>query len=243
MRGVILCAGVGSRFGKHTYQEHKLLLPVNGVPILDYTLWAFSRAGLHEVALVTGFMCDRIADWVGDGSRYGLKVEYLYNPDYKLGNALSMRAAQPFTRDKPFILSMGDHLVSSDLVTRVHEIDGSRETHTLGVDFDWDWRDELEATRVQVELGGRISAIGKQIKKWNGVDSGVFRFNREIYSVLDEWIALDTSKRYEIGDALAYMVNQGGLLRSCDISDCFWHDIDNLADLALVESDAVLLDR
>ena len=72
---------------------------------------------------------------------------------------------------------MGDHLFSSDLVTGVQGIDGSRETHTLGVDYDWDWRDELEATRVQEELGGRISAIGKQIKKWNGVDSGVFRFN------------------------------------------------------------------
>jgi choline kinase len=243
MRAVILCAGLGSRFGQHTYQEHKLLLPVNGVPIIDYTLRAFSLAGFHDVGLVTGFMSDRLVDWVGDGARYGLKVEYFHNPDYKLGNALSIRAAQPFTRDEPFILSMGDHLVSSNLITRVQGFDGNRDTNALGVDFDWNWRDELDATRVQVEPGGRISAIGKQITKWNGVDSGVFRFNREIYAVLDQWIALDKSKRYEMGDALAYMVSQGGLIRSCDISQCFWHDVDSLDDIALVESSVVGFDK
>ena len=71
MKGLILCAGVGSRFGSATHKQHKLLLTVNDVPIIDYTLRAFACSGVDEVGLVTGFMADQINAWVGDGSRYG----------------------------------------------------------------------------------------------------------------------------------------------------------------------------
>jgi choline kinase len=229
MKGVILAAGMGSRFGLHTQEEHKLLLTVKDVPIIDYTLQAFSRSGIVEVALVTGFMPDRINEWVGDGSRYGLQISYIFNPDYRLGNAVSVQAARAFTKNHNFVLSMGDHMISTDLITRVMDSHGDIEGNVLGVDFDL--RKAHEATLVLVDDEARISSIGKSIRKWNGIDSGVFRFDPDIHGLIDLWIARDSSGRFELSGALDYLIKQGGFLKSCDISGCYWHDVDNMEDL------------
>ena len=231
MNGVILTAGVGSRFGSYTKKEHKLLLEVDGFPIIDHTLWAFSQAGIVNVGLITGFMSDRINDWVGDGSRYGLKIEPIFNKNYTFGNAISVQMAQSFVGGQDFILAMGDHMASSSLITNVMKFGGDYQGNVLGVDFNITSYHVQEATRVLVGDKEKISSIGKHIRMWNGVDSGVFRFTPEIYEVVNQWVNCDKSGRYELGDMLAYFIDQGGLLKSCDISGQFWYDIDNPEDL------------
>ena len=231
MKGVILSAGLGSRFGSYTKKEHKLLLLVNNRPIIDYTLQSFRMAGIVDVVLIVGFMADRIKDWVGNGSKYGLNVQYAFNPEYKLGNALSLQRAHAFTNDETFILSMGDHMISSSLIDNVIKVYPSSQPSVLGVDFSPSLRYAQDVTRVMVDADEQISSIGKHIEKWNGTDSGVFRLNSEIFDVADQWISLDKSERCELGDVFAYMISQGGILKSCDISDCYWYDVDTLKDL------------
>ena len=165
MKGVVLSAGLGSRFGSYTKEEHKLLLEVNDRPIIDYTLRSFRMAGIVDVVLVVGFMADRIRDWVGDGSTYGLNVQYAFNPDYELGNALSLQQAHAFTNDETFILSMGDHMISSQLITNVMESHPNYQSSVLGVDFNPSLRYAEDVTRVMVETEERISSIGKRINK------------------------------------------------------------------------------
>ena len=236
MKGVILSAGVGSRFGAYTEKEHKLLLTVGDFPIIDHTLRAFSEAGIVNVGLVTGFMSDRINAWVGDGSQYGLKIETIFNKNYKFGNALSVQMAQSFVADQDFVLAMGDHMASSNLITSVMKFGGDYPGNVLGVDFNLTSYNAHGATRVLVEDKNKISSIGKHIKIWNGIDSGVFRFTYEIYEVMNQWIKYDQSERYELGDMLEYFISQGGLLTSCDISGQFWHDTDNPEDLKHLET-------
>jgi len=106
---------------------------------------------------------------------------------------------------------------------------GNFEDNVLGVDFDL--RKAHEATLVLVGAETRISSIGKHIRTWNGVDSGVFRFNADIHPMIDQWIASDSSGRFELSGALDYSIKQGGLLKSRDISGCYWYDVDNMEDL------------
>ena len=239
MKGVILSAGLGSRFGSYTEKEHKLLLTIGDFPIIDYTLRSFSQAGIVDVGLVTGFMSDRINAWVGNGSQYGLKIETIFNKNYKFGNALSVQMAQSFVDGQDFILAMGDHMASSSLITNVMKFGGDYQGNVLGVDFNITSYHVQEATRVLVGDKEKISSIGKHIRMWNGVDSGVFRFTPEIYEVVNQWVNCDKSGRYELGDMLAYFIDQGGLLKSCDISGQFWYDIDNPEDLERLKTRSV----
>ena len=120
-------------------------------------------------------------------------------------------------------------MISTDLVTRVMDSHGNFDGNVLGVDFDL--RKAHEATLVQVDAEARISSIGKRIRKWNGIDSGVFRFDSDIHGLIDQWIAHDSSGRFELSGALNYLIKQGGLLKSSNISGCYWHDVDNMEDL------------
>ena len=236
MKGVILSAGVGSRFGSYTKKEHKLLLKVDDLTIIDHTLQAFSQAGIVDIGLITGFMSDRINDWVGDGSQYGLKIKTIFNKNYKLGNALSVQMAQSFVDGQDFILAMGDHMASSSLITDVMTFGGDCQGNVLGVDFNITSYHAQEATRVLVQDKEKISSIGKHLREWNGVDSGCFRFTSEIYEVINQWVNCDKSGGYELGSMLAYFIDQGGLLKSCDISGQFWCDIDNPEDLERLQT-------
>ena len=74
---VLLCAGIGQRLRPLTDSIPKALVPVAGRPILDYHLTGWGAAGVKRAILVTGYRGDQVRAHVGDGSRYGLEVEYV----------------------------------------------------------------------------------------------------------------------------------------------------------------------
>ncbi|NQW01616.1 MAG: NTP transferase domain-containing protein [Rhodospirillales bacterium] len=62
LRGVILTAGSGRRLSTHNEERHKVLLPVNGRAIIDYTLEAFSQVGVTDLAIVIGYQGDAVKE-------------------------------------------------------------------------------------------------------------------------------------------------------------------------------------
>ncbi len=231
MRGVILAAGCGTRLSFHNGQRPKVLLPVAGRAIIDYTLEAFRQAGVTDLAIVIGYKGDALKESVGDGSRHGLRIQYVYNPDYKRGNALSLYVARHFTEDTPFLLSMADHMISPSLLARLLDIPAP--ANALAVDFTPSSSQIEEGTRVLISRDGLITHIGKDLSRWNGIDAGVFKLTSAIFEAITDLIGEKTTE-YELSQAITRMINRGGPLQACDVSDCFWHDIDTWEDLSLV---------
>ena len=231
MRGVILAAGCGTRISRHNGQPHKVLLPVAGRAIIDYTLEAFGQAGVTEVALVIGHQGDAVKRWVGDGGRMGLRVDYITNPDYELGNALSLSVARSYLGGDPFLLSMGDHMVSPALLERL--VEAPEAGNLLAVDFTPAPRHVEEGTRVRVGPEGLVTHIGKGLARWDGIDAGAFRLSAAIFEAIDSLLG-EESAQYELSQAVTLMLAKGHALRARDISGCFWQDVDTWEDLVLV---------
>ena len=231
MRGIILAAGCGTRLSAYKGRRSKVLLPVAGRPIIDYTLEAFRQVGVTDLVIVVGYEADALRESVGDGSERGLSIEYVFNPDYEQGNALSLYAARPLMNGEPFLLSMADHVISSELLTRMLEI--REPVNALAVDYTTSARHMEESTRVMVDGEGLIKQIGKEIIRWNGVDSGVFQFTPAVFEVIEEIIS-EKGGEYLLSQAITRMIEREHLLRACDISGCFWHDIDTWDDLNVV---------
>ncbi len=230
MRGVILAAGCGTRLSLYDGRRHKVLLPVAGRPIIDYTLEAFGQAGVTEVAIVIGYQGDALREWVGDGSRHGLYIQYVSNPDYRWGNALSVHVARSFTEDAPFLLSMADHMISPGLLSRLLDI--QEPVNALAVDFSLSSRQIEEGTRVSVSRDGLVTHVGKDLPHWNGIDAGAFRLTSAIFDAIAELVD-EKRTEYELSQAVTRMIAHGHPLRACDISGCFWQDIDTWEDLNL----------
>lgn len=232
MKGVILAAGSGSRLAHYHNGSPKVLLRVGERRIIDYTLDSFARTGIAEVGIVIGYQGAQIRDWVGDGSRYGLTIEYLFNPDYELGNALSVRVAREFGQGEPILLSMADHMVSPVLLNRL--VNASGEGSALAVDFRYSSRDSEEGTKVLVGEQGTVVSIGKQIQPWNGIDAGAFRFSPDIFEAIDRELLEHRTAQYELSRAVTRLIDEGGCLQACDVSGVFWHDVDTWEDLLYV---------
>ncbi len=252
MKGVILAAGDGTRLEPLTLSRPKPLITVGGRPLIDYTIDAFVRAGIKELVIVVGYKARMIQRYVGDGSRYGAEIEYAFNPDYHLGNALSVYAAREAVRDKPFILAMSDHMISphilTTLMTRLNGED------MLCIDrLAYAPPQTNDATKVWVDEEGFIARIGKGIEPWNAIDTGVFLFTSCIFSAISHLLHADgrptyrkenewkqtsclSDEGYGISDALTWLIRKGHKVRACDVSGAFWMDVDTLDDLHYVEA-------
>ena len=231
MKGVILAAGLGSRLSIHNGRRPKVLLPVAGRAIIDHTLETFGHVGVTNLAIVVGYQAEALEWWVGDGSRYGLRVQYVYNPDYQLGNALSLYAAKSFTGNEPFLLSMADHMISPGLLRGL--LDDRDLANLIAVDFTISSRNIVEDTKVMVGRDGLITHIGKELYRWNGVDAGAFRLTPAIFEAIDGLLG-EEGAEFELSRAITRMIDLGHPLRACDITGCFWQDIDTWEDLDLV---------
>lgn len=155
-RGVILAAGDGDRLGSLTTTCPKVLLPVsNQEPLITYPIRALVAAGIREIAVVVGYLADKVMQGLGDGSRFGVELHYFINSDYLGGNAISVREAKKFAQGNAVVLCMGDHLIEKQLVRRLLDIETPNET--LCIDCRPAQHHNVEeATKVTVDIAGCI---------------------------------------------------------------------------------------
>lgn len=107
MKAMILAAGLGRRMLPLTETCPKPLLRVGGKPLLQYHLEALATAGVNQVIINLAYLGEQIAEFVGNGSRFGIEVQYSREPEpLETGGALLQ--ALPLLGDAPFLLLNGD---------------------------------------------------------------------------------------------------------------------------------------
>ena len=107
MKAMILAAGLGQRMRPLTDTLPKPLLCVGGKPLLQYHLEALAQIGITHVIINLAYLGDKIREFVGDGSRFGITVIYSEEPE-PLETAGALLHALPLLGDEPFILLNGD---------------------------------------------------------------------------------------------------------------------------------------
>jgi N-acetyl-alpha-D-muramate 1-phosphate uridylyltransferase len=106
---VILAGGLGTRVRHLTGELPKALIPVNGTPFADLQLQWLRDQGVGEVVYCIGHKSDAIRGFVGDGSRWGLRVGYAEDGPRLLGTGGALRQAleSGAVRDR-FLVLYGD---------------------------------------------------------------------------------------------------------------------------------------
>lgn len=231
-KGIILAAGDGDRLGILTQRCPKALLLVGGQPLISYPIATQAAVGIKEIAIVVGYLEDQIRKALGDGSQFGVSLSYISNDDYLGGNAVSVHKAREWAQGAPVILCMGDHLIEKDLVNRLVESGATGET--LCVDYNLGgYLDINEATKVALDGGGRITGIGKGLNYWDAFDTGVFLLTSRFFRVLKKLVR-QHGVGLEMSDAIQFLIAQGYRVGTCDVSGCFWMDVDTEDDLNMI---------
>lgn len=225
---VILAAGSGTRLARdHRPTPPKPLVPLLGLALLERTILTLREAGVEEFFVVLGHRADeirpRLADWE---SRYNVTITPVYNPDWKEGNGTSALACAPHL-DRPFLLVMSDHLFEPEAVKRLIDAGKDESFCYLLVDRRVEGVfDPADATRVRC-VDGRIVGIGKELPRYNGIDTGIFLCRPILFPALRE--ARATGDGSLSGGMRRLAV--AGRLRAVDIGDRFWFDVDTPAAL------------
>ena len=104
MQTIILAGGLATRLRPITEKIPKALIEINGIPFIDYQLNYLKKQGITNIVLCTGYLAEQIVDYVGNGSRYGLKVLYSNDGEKLLGTGGAIKNAANFLDDNFFIL-------------------------------------------------------------------------------------------------------------------------------------------
>ncbi|MBA1188802.1 nucleotidyltransferase family protein [Pseudomonas entomophila] len=114
MKAMILAAGKGERMRPLTLHTPKPLVPVAGVPLIEYHLRGLAAAGFDEVVINHAWLGQQIEDHLGDGSRWGLRIAYSAETE-PLETGGGIFKALPLLGDRPFVLINGDVWTDYDL--------------------------------------------------------------------------------------------------------------------------------
>jgi NDP-sugar pyrophosphorylase family protein len=114
VKSLVLCAGFGTRLGALTSGVPKPLLPIDGEPLIGYTLALLARSNVTEVTINLHYLGPLIEAYVGRGERFGVNVTYV-DEKILLGTAGTVRSVSTSFADDDALVIYGDLLLDVDL--------------------------------------------------------------------------------------------------------------------------------
>ena len=143
MQAVIMAGGKGTRLAALTKDEiPKPMVPVAGKPLLLWQMERLKENGITDLIMVIGHLGEKIQEYFGDGSKFGVRIEYFVE-EAPLGTAGSFYYLKDMLKEDTFLMMSGDLLFDIDFerMVRFHKEKGSAATlfvHPNGHPYDSD---------------------------------------------------------------------------------------------------------
>jgi NDP-sugar pyrophosphorylase family protein len=100
----ILAGGLATRLKPITEKVPKLLVEVAGEPFFNHQIRLLRQAGLTRLVLCIGYLGDRVVELYGDGSKWGVEIEYSFDGPKLLGTGGALIRALPKLGDAFYVL-------------------------------------------------------------------------------------------------------------------------------------------
>lgn len=132
MKAMVLAAGRGTRLRPLTDTTPKPMIPIDGRPLLEHVICLLRRHGFDDLVINLSHLPDVIRDHFGDGSRYGVSIQYSFEPSM-LGTAGALRPVADHFRGDDFLVYYADNLTNVDLSALWHDHRHSGARATVGL--------------------------------------------------------------------------------------------------------------
>jgi mannose-1-phosphate guanylyltransferase len=217
MKAVILAGGLGKRLRPLTDERPKPMIEVLNQPIIEWQVKWFKKFGIDEFVICVGYLKEHIIDYIGSGSKLGVKVGYAVEEE-PLGTGGALKNAQSLlggTENEGFFMVNGDIL--TDLNPNTLQ-DGITSSAIAVV--------PLRSPYGVIELDESSIITGfvekPQIKdRW--INAGVYYFGSEIFNYLPDSGNLEVT-------ALPVMIKDRKV-KAIRYEKSFWRSIDSHKDI------------
>lgn len=224
IQAVLLAGGRGTRLHPYTAVMPKPLMPLDDTPVLEILLRRLRQHGLTNLALCTGHLSELIQAFFGDGSRFGVNLNYT-REDQPLGTAGPLRLVEGL--DDPIIVTNGDLLTTLDFSAMLdfHRQRGADATIAV-----YPREVKIDFGVLEVAPDGALCGYHEKPQYHFDVSMGVYVFGR---AVLD---LISPRERLDIPQLVDRIRNADGQV-ACYRSECYWLDIGRPDDYARAQQE------
>lgn len=222
MYALIIAGGEGERLRPLTSDRPKAMIPVAGRPIIEHQLEWLRAGGVTDAVLLCGYRADVLREYVGDGRRFGVNVQYTVEEE-PLGRGGAMRQGYGLVPpgEHHVVACNGDILTNQPLaeIIRYHERKQASATVMLA---------PLRSPFGIVDVGrdGRINEFREKPELPYWVNAGIYVLSPEFFERLPEKGDHETTTFPELAA-------EGKLFGFK--SHAYWRPVDSIKDLSEAE--------
>jgi len=231
---VILIAGQGSRLRGADKNCLKPFVPVLGRPLLSYTLETISSAGINTVHLVVGYESERVIAQAKQLIPPHINASFILNRDWQKQNGISLLTAAGHV-SAPFLLTMGDHVFENTVIDCLLD-NYEPDLLNIAIDRKLDSIVDLDDAMKLQTRGNKVAGIGKNLRSYDAIDTGLFVCPSEIFAYLERAKSKNAGSDCSLANGVELMA-AAGKVRGIDIGSARWHDIDTPRVLEHAERD------
>jgi mannose-1-phosphate guanylyltransferase len=217
VQAVVLVGGEGTRLRPLTSTTPKPVVPLVDRPFLAYMLEWLRRHAVDDVVMSMGYLATAVRSVLGDGSRYGVRIRYVEEPEPR-GTAGALKYAESLLEERFFMLN-GDVLTDLDLTAQLQQHERTRARATLAL---VPVEDPSAYGLVRLEddrsVRGFVEKPPAHEIDTNLISAGAYVLERDVVELIEP--DRNVSIEREVWPAL---VGEG--LYACAHEDAYWMDI------------------
>ena len=208
----ILSGGLATRLRPMTETIPKSLVEVRGEPFAAHQLRLLQQAGVRKVVMCVGYLGEMVRDFTGDGSRFGLEIQYSFDGPTLRGTAGALKQAFPLLDDK-FLVIYGDSYLPCDYAAAADAFLTSGKQGLMTV-----YRNEGQWDTSNVEFDGtNVVAYDKKnrTERMRYIDYGLGAFEKHAFTDVPQEGAFDLADVYK-------QLVQSGQLAAFEVKERFY---------------------
>ena len=184
MQAVILAGGLGTRLRPLTYDIPKPMVPINGRPYLHYQLDYLKKQNITDILLLIGYLGEHITRYFGDGSEFGLTIQYSVEPA-PMGTGGGLKLAQPYVQEE-FFLIYGDSFLPLNY-QQVFDFYKNTQAHMVACLYDNSQDTDVICNVAVDNASKQITAYKKNVKapQLQYVDAGVLLMKKSVLDYIE----------------------------------------------------------
>jgi len=225
MMAVLLAGGLGLRLRPYTMNIPKPLLPLGDIATIEIVVRQLARQGFDRVVVTLGHLPQLVMSFLGDGSQFGLSVEYVIETQ-PLGTAGSLRLVREL--EPAFIVMNGDLLTTVDFagLLRDHAARDASASIVLT-----ERQVPIDYGVVHVSPDGLLDRYEEKPTLKYLVSTGIYALSRSVVGHVPDG-------RYDMPDLMTALRAADEQVW-CAVTDRYWQDIGRFDDYQQASADFV----
>lgn len=219
MRAVLLAGGKGTRLQPFTAAFPKPLVPLDDTPVIELLVRQLKSFGITNLTVVTGHLAELIRAFLGDGERYGLKIDYFRETTpLDTAGCLGLLPRSP----EPFLVMNGDLLTTLDFngLHKFHRAHGGVATIAA-----YERQVKIDLGVLEVDGGGCLVDYVEKPTHKVLVSMGIYCFDPSICDLITP------GERVSMPELILRVRDAGHAVHTFR-DDCYWLDIGRPDDYA-----------